>query len=290
MKPLSAPSPRRRGLSEWYDVDMTRSPFPGMDPYLEAHWPDIHGSLVFGARDALNGVLPEDLAARSEERVAVEASDVIETSDAEEVVRTYRPDVRVIEPLEGGVAIARRPVASLTGAPYRLSIQAEPATERSILIAEIRSERLVTVIEFISPSTKRKPGLDDFRSKRAEMLESGVNWVEIDLVREGNWQALLLPHRCPEELITTYRAIVRVPGDPAGVGIYPIRLQDKLPEIVIPLRASDPPTRMALQPLLDAAYSNGRYGRTTNYTRPCDPPLEGDELRWGQELLANTPR
>jgi len=50
-----------------------KSPFPGMDPYLEAHWLDVHSRLVAYAADALNEVLPETLVARMEERVAVEA-------------------------------------------------------------------------------------------------------------------------------------------------------------------------------------------------------------------------
>ena len=33
------------------------SPFPGMDPYLEAHWRDVHASLIIYARDALQGAL-----------------------------------------------------------------------------------------------------------------------------------------------------------------------------------------------------------------------------------------
>ena len=45
------------------------SPFPGMDPYLEAHWRDVHAGLVIYARDALQGVLPGSLRARVEERM-----------------------------------------------------------------------------------------------------------------------------------------------------------------------------------------------------------------------------
>src|SRR5262249_26640 len=45
------------------------SPFPGMDPYLEAHWPDVHARLIIYASDALQGVLPSELRARVEESV-----------------------------------------------------------------------------------------------------------------------------------------------------------------------------------------------------------------------------
>ena len=50
------------------------SPFPGMDPYLESHWRDIHASLIIYARDALQGVLPGSLRARVEEAVLLETA------------------------------------------------------------------------------------------------------------------------------------------------------------------------------------------------------------------------
>src|SRR5256885_6518067 len=49
-----------------------KSPFPGMDPYLEARWGDVHQSLITYARDALQPNLPPDLRARVEERVFVQ--------------------------------------------------------------------------------------------------------------------------------------------------------------------------------------------------------------------------
>ena len=49
-----------------------KSPFPGMDPYLERHWLDVHGSLNLYIRDELQPQLPADLAARMEESVYVE--------------------------------------------------------------------------------------------------------------------------------------------------------------------------------------------------------------------------
>ena len=40
------------------------SPFPGMDPYLEAHWGDIHTRLMANASRKINLELPDDLQAR----------------------------------------------------------------------------------------------------------------------------------------------------------------------------------------------------------------------------------
>ncbi len=41
-----------------------KSPFPGMDPYLEPHWPGLHTQLVALASAELNRLLPDDLVAR----------------------------------------------------------------------------------------------------------------------------------------------------------------------------------------------------------------------------------
>ena len=49
-----------------------KSPFPGMDPYLEEHWRDIHHRFLTYACDELQELLPRDLRARLEERVFVE--------------------------------------------------------------------------------------------------------------------------------------------------------------------------------------------------------------------------
>jgi hypothetical protein len=50
----------------------TDSRFPGMDPYLERHWLDVHASLVPAAQNALNRTLLDGLIAGTEERVAVD--------------------------------------------------------------------------------------------------------------------------------------------------------------------------------------------------------------------------
>ena len=65
------------------------SPFPGMDPYLEAHWRDVHAALIIYSRDALQGVLPGALRARVEERVLLETPQGIGD-------HPLFPDVRVI--------------------------------------------------------------------------------------------------------------------------------------------------------------------------------------------------
>ena len=60
-----------------------------MDPYLEAHWRDVHASLVIYIRDALQDHLPPELRARVEERVVLERPEGIGNG--------LYPDVRVVE-------------------------------------------------------------------------------------------------------------------------------------------------------------------------------------------------
>jgi hypothetical protein len=114
-----------------------------------------------------------------------------------------------------------------------------------------------------------------------------VNFVEVDLIRAGDWQALLRPHRCPAKAFSTYRVTFRVPRDRRAVYLHPISLRSPLPSIPIPLRRNDPEVRLDLQPLLDAAYVNGRYERRLRlaYTRPLDPPLHEEDAAWADDLL-----
>jgi len=249
-----------------------------MDPYLESHWLDVHTSLISDARNALNQMLPDDLAASSEERVAVEAE------AGEEWRKEFKPDVRLFELADSATAVATVQGVGAAVAPFRLFAQVEPITERFIPIVETGTERVITVIEFISPSNKRGQRLVEFRSKRAELLAAGVNFVEVDLVREGDWKALLRPHRCPAKWITLFRATVRMPSDPGAVGLYPIGLREPLPKIAIPLRHKDPIVHLDLQPLVNQAYANGRYARRLNYGEPPEPPLDPADQEWARTL------
>src|SRR3954469_8780780 len=97
-----------------------RSPFPGMDPWLESHWRDVHNALITYARDTLNPQLPGGLRARTEERVFVEAP-----GDADGESRY--PDVRIVEYRSlPGVGTAPAPAAGRASAgPVVVEVPAE---------------------------------------------------------------------------------------------------------------------------------------------------------------------
>lgn len=65
---------------------MNHSPLPGMDPYLESRWPEVHASLIVYARNQINPNLPDDLRANIEESLTVYCDDE---------QRGIRPDVHV---------------------------------------------------------------------------------------------------------------------------------------------------------------------------------------------------
>ena len=73
-----------------------KSPFPGMDPYLEQSSRDVHAALIIYSRDQLQSQLPEDLYARVEERIVLES--------AEAWRQSRYPDVRVFEYPHGGLS------------------------------------------------------------------------------------------------------------------------------------------------------------------------------------------
>src|SRR4051812_5223362 len=66
-----------------------KNPFPGMNPWLEESWRDVHASLLVYARDQLNGELPQDLAASVDERLVIDVE--------KEEPRNYLPDISILE-------------------------------------------------------------------------------------------------------------------------------------------------------------------------------------------------
>src|ERR1700722_3941850 len=121
-----------------------QSPFPGMDPYLEQHWGDVHHNLISFAEGWLNERLPRDLRARAQERIVV----ALPGED-----REYYPDVRVAErgrPQPSGIVVA--PAGVTVAEPLEVPFL-EAETRGSLEIIDLRSERrVIRVVEILSPS------------------------------------------------------------------------------------------------------------------------------------------
>src|SRR5215471_3459316 len=101
-----------------------KSPFPGMDPYLEQFWLDVHARMILYACDQLEEQLPASLIARVEERVVFETEEPRLQARYPDVKITKRPGRK-----NGGVAVLA--VAS-PAEPVIVEYLDEPATETFI--------------------------------------------------------------------------------------------------------------------------------------------------------------
>jgi hypothetical protein len=256
-----------------------KSPFPGMDPYLEAHWGDVHATLMVYARNQLNAQLPQDLQARVEEGVTV--------AEEDEQSRTVYPDVHVVEhadsPTGPSVAVADAPPVA---APYVVAVEDQPRTLRHIeVVDQSNGGRVVTVIEILSPANKvGSAGQLIYIRKQRQFLDAGVNLVEIDLIRAGNYVLSLPEDRLPSACRTPYLICTRRATRPNQAELYPLPLRRPLPNIPVPLRLSDKDAVLQLQPLLDECYRDGRYARLDYRVDPV-PRLGESDARWADAVL-----
>jgi len=256
-----------------------KSPFPGMDPYMEQRWGDVHQGLVVYARDRLQPALPEGLRAVTEERVFVESDDG--------PYRVIVADVHVVEhrpPSGAGESAATTDVA--VEDPLILRMVDEPARQAYLEIIDVASgNRVITVIEFLSPANKVPGrGRDLYRRKQQEVYAAGASLVEIDLVRSGERVMFVHQAQIPPSHRTTYQVVVRRGWRSLEAEIYAAPLRKRLPTIHVPLRQTDKDAPLDLQALVDQCYRNGRYDRTDYRVEPV-PPLDKADAAWADELL-----
>ena len=259
------------------------NPFPGMNPYLERYWRDVHATLIVYARDALQAQLPTGLVARIEERVYVEFPD--------ESVRSIYPDIRVVEQTGssgGGVATA----VQVATEPVIIDLELlEPVTETYIEIVEPINGRLITVIEVLSAANKTPgEGREVYLRKQREIVRSGVSLVEIDLLRAGQHVLNIPVSEIPPKYRTYYFVCVMRGWEPHRREIYPIYLQQPLPKVRVPLRRSDSDALLDLQELINRCYESGRYDQLIDYSRDPEPPLNPADAQWLHERLVQQGR
>jgi Protein of unknown function (DUF4058) len=269
-----------------------KSPFPGMDPYIEACslWGDFHLNLVAKIADQLAEVAPERYLIRSGERSYV----VLVDPEEGKTGHPFVPDVSV------ATRAGRKPSARKAKASQGVAL-ADPATEarpqsmtiRALIEEEYREtfveiyeaepeQRLVTSLEVLSPSNKRSntPGWDLYLRKRQGLLRGKVNLVEIDLLRGG--QRMPMRDAWPD---SPYTLLVARPDKAHRCLVWPAHFQHPLTTISIPLVPPDPDIPLALQPMIDGIYQRFRYYRSIDYDRPLSPPLSPRETTWLKQQL-----
>jgi hypothetical protein len=249
------------------------SPFPGMDPYIESWiWSDFHARLIPAVFDRLSPQLPERY-------LAVTELFIWRVSDQERLLMGG-PDVLVSEPSRSQAG----PVVATIAAPINTVLPGAVRQQKQIRVIDRMGRRVVTVIEFLSPSNK-STGDDGeaYRLKRDEYIGSVINLVEIDLLRAG----MRPPLGDPAPPIADYYLLVHRASSRGRLGIWPFSVRDPFPPVPVPLDADVADVMIDLKPCIDHVYDVGRYASQLNYSVPPAPPLREPDATWARELLSN---
>src|SRR5262249_50834129 len=109
---------------------------------------------------------------------------------------------------------------------------------------------------------------------------SDTHWVEIDLLRDG--ESVVARELYPA---CEYTVHVSKKGRRPKGKIWPIRIQQPLPPIPIPLKEPNPDVLLALQAILSTVYDRGVYHFKFDYAQAPVPPLPPELATWANELL-----
>jgi hypothetical protein len=236
----------------------------------------MHAALLAAFFERIGPAVRPKYAVRYEERVYV-------TSEEDPGRRSIVPDVRVIDrddpeaafhPTLGGLAVTE---------PIRVELADEEVHERSLVVIDVHDRAVVTAVELLSPTNKtlHSFGRESFLQKRREMLASGANWVEIDLLRDGARTANL-----PGIPQAEYQVYLSRAGRRREAFVWPIRLEERLPVIAIPLRGDDPDVPLDLQDALRVVIERGSYDLDTNYAGDPIPPLTPAQAAWARSIAS----
>jgi hypothetical protein len=261
------------------------SPFPGMDPWLErpAIFPDLHDSLIAAMRTAINALLPPPYFTAIANRIWIDDSD-----------RHVEPDVDVLKPPASNriqsPARAAAVADTIAVKPVIVRVPREEIVERFLEIHSAPDgEHLVTTIEVVSSSNKRQGsrGRREYLRKQRTMLDSKVNVVEIDLLRQGRHATSVSLRLAMEKTGSfDYHVCVHRFNKPEEYEVYPILLPQPLPVIAIPLLPETPDVAINLQELLSQCYDVGLYARRIRYSEhQPEPPLSEERSRWANQVL-----
>ena len=199
----------------------TKNPFPGMNPFLERTWHPVHTALITFIWQEISPLLPDELLARPEERLAI---DEIEPGDS------YRADVGIAETWKQGASPAWLPAAKPAGEGIVIAepqiLRVDDDVERWI---EIRTAegRLVTVIELLSPANK-DTGRERYKLKQSDYLRSTANLVEIDLLRSGRFTLPVAEREVRKPAGTCYFIGVSRASRPGTREVYCCPLRERL--------------------------------------------------------------
>ncbi|MEM1328725.1 MAG: DUF4058 family protein [Bacteroidota bacterium] len=254
------------------------NPFPGMNPYLEgALWSDVHHEMASAIRQLIAPKVSPKYITRIE-------TYTVKDNAAEEEIGILYPDVALLLQNKTPTQNTASTEILTATAPTTSIRTTQSFIEVQVPVIEIRDRsnlQLITAIEILSPVNKRGIGLKQYRAKRAELIQSEVNFLEIDLLRRGQRPVAhpLVPKS--HYLITLVRA------GSEKTDIWAIDIQDSLPVVPVPLQAAEEDVLLDLGAALSLCFERGLYHLSLNYDEVAPAPGFGEEeLVWIEEVTS----
>jgi hypothetical protein len=253
------------------------SPFPGVDPYVEAegYWPDFHSSFMNCWREALNDVLPNHYDARIEERL-----NLVELPA--EKVKRIEPDVVITGRGSSSPGVVAVPAGIGVLEPVTIPLIIEEETRETFIEIRRHPERsVVATLELLSPANKEEPGRRSYLDKRNALLHAGIHMVELDLLLGGRRLPLSGDYPTGNDFALVSHAARR-----PNCSVYAWTIQQRLPVIPIPLQDPDPDVWIDLAAVFALAFKRGRYDRAIDYAAVPALSLPRAELEWVRQVAA----
>lgn len=251
------------------------TPFPGMDPYLERPdlWPDVHNSLITALRDELAPLLRPRYYISIEERTYL--------AGPSGLLFTGRPDAAVVgEPppvYEPAPAVEATSAGTVT---VELPLP-DHVRETYLEVRTIDTDKVITVLEILSPTNKRPgEGRDLYERKRLILLGTLTHLVEIDLLRAGEPMTMQGNDRQ-----THYRILISHSERRPMADLLTFGVRQSIPTFRLPLKRGDEEPVVDLGRLLHELYDRAGYDLRVDYRTEPVPPLEGDDATWADALL-----
>jgi hypothetical protein len=244
-----------------------------MDPYLEGSlWMSVHTDLAVAIAHQLNPRLVPRYIALTARRY------VMDTPEESEVIigETY-PDIAALTsgPAQEGHG------AAMIAPPFQMAtLIRTPVPHITIEIRDIAKRQLVTVIEILSPTNKRGDGFQEYRDKRERILRSTAHLMEIDLLRKGR----RVPMRGTLPSVPYFVFLCRVEKR-LLTQVWPITLDQPLPDVPVPLLPGDADVKLDLQQALTEVYDQSALRYIIDYSKPPEVPLSPEQTAWVDEHL-----
>ena len=255
-----------------------KSPFPGMDPYLEGHlWPDVHDGLAF--------MIKEQLVPKVSPHYLVRTSVyTVQDTHANEDVGIMYPDAYVLkksDKVEEPVVVYGNSKNDLP-TPPTISLHHIETIEVKVPGVEIRdrkNNRLVTAIEILSPVNKRQPGIEAYRNKRQRLHRERVHLLEIDLLRRGT-RPFYHPY-----LPDSHYLINLLKADSTQTDVWAFNITDTLPIVPVPLLPESKSVNLDMGLALQSLYEKSSYHLDIEYKETPPPPnFEPEIIKWIKTL------